>query len=73
MTTDDNTPSDDTIVIRFDDAVTLELDELDVGVADNVLSFEMSGRLKNMSADKLEALTEAELEPVEIHFAPTDT
>ena len=56
------------IVINFDDTTELEIESLDVGVADGVLSFDISGRIRNLADDQLDDLTGAELRRTELHL-----
>lgn len=72
--TDTNTGgSDDRVVINFAEAAQLELDSIDVGVADGVLSFDVTGRIHNLGEDHLESLVDRELQPAELHFTVAES
>ena len=60
------------IVIEFPPA-GLEIETLDVGVADDVLAFDISGRINNIPDEKLDALSGAQIEPTELHLTVVST
>ena len=65
-THDDDT--DARIVIDFEDAAELHLETVDVGVADGVISFDVSGTISNVDDQRLDDLAGATLSPAEIQF-----
>ena len=72
MTENHNTDSDQRITINFDDTADLEIETLDIGVADGVLAFDITGRIANIPDDKLVSLQDKELEPAELTFTVAD-
>ena len=72
LSTDDNTDHDRRIVTNLAEAADLEIDVLDVGVADGVLAFDISGRIENVPDGQLDDLTGTTLEPSTLALTVAD-
>ncbi|WP_266082854.1 hypothetical protein [Haladaptatus caseinilyticus] len=55
-------------MVRLDDHPKLELDNLDVGVEEDVIAFDVTGTIRGLDKDLLDTLTDTTLRPTEIHF-----
>lgn len=72
MPTDHDTDHDRRIVINLAESADLEIDVLDVGVADGVLAFDVSGRIENVPDGQLDDLAGATLEPSTLALTVAD-
>lgn len=72
MTENQENDAQKRIVVDFTDTAELELESLDIGVADAVISFDISGRISNLPEDRLEELAGGELRPAELHLTVVD-
>ncbi|MCO8244686.1 MULTISPECIES: hypothetical protein [unclassified Haladaptatus] len=59
-------------VVEIDDHPKLELDNLDVGVEEDVIAFDVTGTIRDLDDDLLDALTDKTLRPTEVHFTTDD-
>ncbi|GAA0250205.1 hypothetical protein ACFFQF_32275 [Haladaptatus pallidirubidus] len=59
-------------VVHLEDQAELELDNLDVGVEEDVIAFDITGTIRDIDDDLLADLADTTLTPTEVHFALTD-
>ncbi|WP_435159222.1 hypothetical protein [Haladaptatus sp. DFWS20] len=59
-------------VVHLADRPELELDHLDVDVEEDVITFDITGTIRDIDDEFLAELTDTALRPTEIHFATTD-
>ena len=72
MTENHTNDSEKRIVINFADTADLNIESLDVGVANGIIAFDITGTISNVPADRLDDLRNKELTPAELVFAVTD-
>lgn len=72
MTENHTNDSEERIVINFADTANLDVETMDIGVADGVIAFDITGTISNVPADHLDDLRDKELTPRELTFAVTD-
>ena len=60
------------LVICLDQATTLELETVDIEVADESIAFDIDGVIRGLDEDALSAVGGKSLTPTKIHFAVTD-
>ena len=61
------------IVIQFEEQAELELNDVDIGVEQDVLAFDVSGTIRGLDDGLLEELAGSSLHPTKVHFAKTDS
>lgn len=71
--TDDSGSSEDRIVVDLREEASLELETLDVGVAENTISFSVTGTIKDVPDEMLDSLKGSELQPARIDFVGDDS
>lgn len=66
----DDTNGEDVIVVDLDEDVTLDLETVDVGTADEgaVLAFTIEGVLRGLESDRMDQLAETSVVPTAIKF-----
>ncbi|WP_232685857.1 hypothetical protein [Halobacterium zhouii] len=72
MSDNQTTSENDRIVVDCENAAELEIESLDVGVASDVLAFDVSGNIKTVSASRLQDLSGSDLKLAELTFVVTD-
>lgn len=72
MPNDQTTNANDRIVVDCENTAELEIESLDVGVASDVLAFDVSGKIKNVSTSQLQDLSGTDLELAELTFVVAD-
>ena len=60
------------IVIDLADSPTVRIGSLDVGVAEGVIAFDVTGVIDDMEDGRLDELNDSKLRPVEVHFLVED-
>lgn len=68
MTDNNTTDSEERIIINFADTANLDIKTLDVGIADGVIAFDITGTVSDVPADQLDDLRDKELTPAELTF-----
>lgn len=68
MTDNNTTDSEERIIINFADTANLDIKILDVGIADGVIAFDITGTVSDVPADRLDDLRDKELTPAELMF-----
>lgn len=56
------------IRIQFGENQDIELDEIDIGVADDVIAFDVSGRIVGIDESFISKLSGKRLTPTELHL-----
>ena len=56
------------LCLRFDEGQDIELDEVDIGVADGVIAFDVSGRITGLDETTLRKVAGEEWMPVELRM-----
>lgn len=62
----------ESIRVQFDGGTGLELDEVDIGVADSVVAFDVSGRIVGLDEPTLGQVAGRQWVPTEIVLEPRD-
>ena len=71
--TDTNTDdSTERIVIDFADTANLNLKTMDIGVADGVIAFDITGTISDVPGNQLDDLQDKELTPTELTLTVAD-
>lgn len=73
MTDNNTTDSEERIIINFADTANLDIKTLDVGIADGVIAFDITGTVSDVPADRLDDLRDKELTPAELTFTVANT
>lgn len=59
--------------IRFGEDQDIELDEVDIGVADGVIAFDVSGRIGGLDENTLSQVAGKEWVPIELRMESRET
>lgn len=69
----DNTDSNGELRITFGEDQGIEFDDIDIGVADNAIAFEVSGRILGLDETTLGRVAGKRLVPTELRLDRQDT
>lgn len=72
MERDSDEREDERIVIDLMDSATVRIGSLDVGVAEGVIAFDVTGVIEDPQDGRLDDLRDSRLRPVEVHFVVED-
>lgn len=61
------------LCLRFNEDQDIELDEVDIGVADGVIAFDVSGRIVNLDEAVLSQVAGKEWMPTELRMESRET
>lgn len=62
----------DELVVEIAEDQSIELTECDIGVSDDVLSFDVSGTIHGLDSEMLEVAANKQLSPKQIRFEARD-
>ena len=57
------------IVVRLDEESEVELTDVDVGVADGVIAFDLTGIIRGVDETQMADFAKKDLVPTELHFS----
>lgn len=60
------------LTVQLKGGTEVDLREVSVGVADDVIAFEIEGLIRGLDRETLDAVANKDLEPTEIRFAVTE-